>query len=116
MPDTATKDDLRDMRDTILGEMRGGFTGMFTRQDKTNGRLTEAEIAQARLDGRIKALEDAGRQQRELGRRAYDPEQVGERAAITRRDLIVFVSGVGMLWAILQGAAWIRAAVMVTTP
>lgn len=52
-----TKADLRDLRDTIVEEMRLGFAGVHRRQDTTNGRVNEAEQDVARHDIRLKNVE-----------------------------------------------------------
>ncbi len=50
------QDDLRDMRDTILAEMRIGFAGVHARQDQTNGRVGRTETEIARIEERVKTI------------------------------------------------------------
>jgi hypothetical protein len=43
MSDIVNIEELRDMRDQILGEVRRGFAGVHARQDQTNGRVLKTE-------------------------------------------------------------------------
>jgi hypothetical protein len=43
MSDVVDIEELRDMRDQILGEVRRGFAGVHARQDQTNGRVLKTE-------------------------------------------------------------------------
>lgn len=105
-----TKDDLRDMRDTIVEEMRLGFEGVHKRQDTANGRLTKAEVADERHDVRLKNLE------REIFHRAHRRGRQGagtegaeaaqeDRPALTRRELKLIVGFAAAAWAMFQGMA-----------
>ncbi len=69
-----TQDDLRDVRDTILTEMRSGFAGMHARQDKTNGRVGASEIQIALLKSRVRAAFSALNRRRKVRRDGDPPE------------------------------------------
>lgn len=99
------KNDLKDLRETIIEEMRAGFSGVYARQDQTNGRVRAGEIQSAEYNIRIKNLE------RECfphgGRRKVDPV-TRPGGKITDRDVwIVFGtlgaagSTIGFFWKLL---------------
>ena len=87
------KDDLRDLRDTILEEMRAGFSGVHQRQDITNGRVGKAEVALAEHSVRLTNME------REVFPRRRPPssptsETTAERLPITRREVYLVLAAV----------------------
>lgn len=84
----------RDLRDTLLDEMRTGFSGVYARQDKTNGRLLDAEKLVERHDERIRSLFKRLRL-----RRVTDE---GEERRITQRDVLIVVATVTITVAILK--------------
>jgi hypothetical protein len=51
----ATREDLRDLRDTLADAMRDGFKGVHDRQDKTNGRVLKTEHDVIRMDVTLQA-------------------------------------------------------------
>jgi hypothetical protein len=71
MDTPVTKSDLWDLRDSLGRTLKEGFTGVYSRQDATNGRVRQGEIISAEHSIRLKNLE------RELfpegGRRKDDP-------------------------------------------
>lgn len=90
--DTEVSAALKDVRDTILNEMRSGFTGVYARQDKTNGRLLTVEGEVVRHDERIKTLF------RKLTHRHDD----GDHRQITQRDVFICIGTVSATVAILK--------------
>lgn len=106
-----TRDDLRDLRDTIVDEMRAGFRGVHERQDVTNGRISKAEADLGRLDVRAKNLE------REVFDRhrpdaptplPVEPSPAARDRRITERDVRMLLAGasavvaiVTLLWKVL---------------
>lgn len=103
-----SKEDLRDLRDDIVGQMRELFEGVYKRQDTTNGRVRDGEIMSAQYGIRLKNLE------RELftprsGRRKVDPVVVpAQTRYITERDVRVIVATIvasttiiGTVWKVL---------------
>lgn len=56
-----TKEDLHDVRDAIIGEMRGKFSETHGRLDVMNGRVGKVERLVDRHDERIKVVEEARR-------------------------------------------------------
>lgn len=89
------KDDLRDLRDDIIEQMRELFQGVYKRQDTTNGRVRDGEILSAQYGIKIKNLERELFAQRS-GRRKADPvvipKQVADRT-ISERDVRMIVLG-----------------------
>lgn len=95
MGQAVEKDDLRDVRDTILEEMRSGFAGVHQRQDITNGRVNAGEVQGATHDAKIRNLEAVV-----FGRRDSDhaaPPVEEEQRGITRRDVAMYSAGAGSL-------------------
>lgn len=88
------KDDLRDVRDTILEEMRAGFAGVHQRQDVTNGRVNAGEVQGATHEAKIRNLEAAVFRRSEA---KPDDEQRG----ITRRDVAMLSAGACGLGAVV---------------
>ncbi len=103
-----TKDDLRDVRDTILTEMRDGFRGTNGRLDLLNGRVGRGEQGVARVDVRVKNLE------REVFERPQPrvisaPGSIDaavlaaeQRPALTRREVQVLVWVLGGVVAVCE--------------
>jgi hypothetical protein len=91
------KNDLRDVRDTILEEMRAGFAGVHERQDVTNGRVNAGEIQGATHAAKISNLEAEVFRRRSGDRGAHPPAPDGEQAGITRRDVAMFSAGAAAL-------------------
>lgn len=94
--------DLRALRDEIIEEMRAGFSGVYTRQDATNGRVRAGEILSAEHSIRLKNLE------RECfphgGRRKVDPvDRPGGR--ITDRDVWIVLGTLGAASSLI-GIVW----------
>jgi hypothetical protein len=52
------RDELRDLRDAIVEEMRLGFAGVHSRQDQTNGRVLKTEKEVAVIDERMRTVAD----------------------------------------------------------
>jgi hypothetical protein len=52
-----TRDELRDLRDDIVGRMTDGFSGVHQRLDTLNGRTSKGEVAIAAADVRMANLE-----------------------------------------------------------
>lgn len=96
MDQAVDKADLRDMRDTILEEMRTGFAGVHQRQDLTNGRVNAGEVQGATHAAKIRNLEAEV-----FGRRSSDrhPPSDAEEKGITRRDAQMVAAGASGLGA-----------------
>lgn len=105
-------DDLRDLRDTLLDEMRTGFNGIYARQDKTNGRLLVVEERTAEHRTQIRNLD---REVFHVHRRRTDPKS-GERTPITRRDVTLVVCGGAGFYAVLKALVWLGPALKGLTP
>ncbi len=94
-----TRDDLRDLRDAIVGEMRAGFEGTHERLNLVNGRVGKVEAATAAHEAKISTLN------REVfHRRASDAAPPVDPAYITKRDLYV---AVGLLTALGALVTWV---------
>lgn len=93
-----TKDDVRDMRDSIVEEMRRGFDGVYERQDKTNGRVMALEGVTTRHDEQIKNFSA----RRWRPRKDDDGDDTAENRSITRRDVYMVTLGGGGLLALLK--------------
>lgn len=102
---TVDKDDLRDLRDTILKEMREGFAGVHARQDITNGRVNAGEIQGERHDVKIRNLEAEVFHRRKTDRQAVKPKPDGDDRSISQRDVRMVALGAGGLTAIV-GFFW----------
>lgn len=100
-----TKEDLRDLRDTIVDQMRDGFSGVYERQDKTNGRLLKAEERGTEHDVKVKNLE---REVFHRHRRRADPMSTAAAATtgVTQRDVRIAAVSLGSAFAILKALAW----------
>jgi hypothetical protein len=105
MSDTVGKDDLKEVRDEIIEEMRDGFRGVFQRQDTTNGRVREGEIRAATHDIRIKHLEQGFEKQRDpFDRRHHDSGVIPEVKAepkISERDVKLVLGTLGSAGTVL---------------
>lgn len=86
-----TKDDLRDLRDTLTEQIREGFRGVHARQDTTNGRIQKVELIAAEHGVRLKNVE------REVfpssGRRDEPDER--PKGFVTERDVRVALATLG---------------------
>jgi hypothetical protein len=51
-----TREDLRELRETLTGEMRTGFAAVNQRLDRLNGRVGQLERESARQDTEIRHL------------------------------------------------------------
>lgn len=91
------KEDLRDVRDTILNEMRAGFLGVHQRQDLTNGRVNAGEIQGATHEAKIRNLEATVFARRSSDAPPVEPEQRG----ITRRDVQMVAAGASGLGVVI---------------
>lgn len=101
-----TKDDVRDLRDTLLDEMRTGFAGVHERQDKTNGRVNHAHESLAAIDVRVKNVE---REVFARPRRMASPSNAAAALAPTRTQAVADAAGLstksrGTILAYLLGA------------
>jgi len=107
MSEVSTKADVRDMRDQLLGEMREGFDRTHARLDLLNGRVSKSEIEIGKHSERIKTLFA-----RIVDRRHHERRQdeEAERRPITRRDVALIGTGLGMGLATLKFLAWISPA------
>jgi hypothetical protein len=120
MSDTVGKDDLKEVRDEIIEEMRDGFRGVFQRQDTTNGRVREGEIRAATHDIRIKHLEQGFEKQRDPFDRRHDSgiiAAVKSEPKISERDVKLVVGTLGSVGSVViffkQVLPWI---IKVLTP
>lgn len=102
---TDWKEDLRDLKNDIVTEMRSGFKGVHDRQDSTNGRIGKAEVALGELRVRTVNLE------REVFPRhrgepltpapmVSEPPQSRDRR-VTERDVRMVLAGAGGAAALL---------------
>lgn len=105
MSELVTKDDLRDVRDTIVEEMRAGFVGVYARQDKTNGRVSATEVVVGAHDVKLRNMEREVFRRRRSADSATNPD--GPRRSIQQWDVLVFVAGVGATVAVLKALAWL---------
>lgn len=103
MSDVATKDDVRDMREVVLEEMRLGFQGVYQRQDKTNGRLLAVEERSTETKTKVKGLEHEVFERPH--RATASPRD--RRHGITQRDLAIVMGTIGAMWAGLKALAWL---------
>lgn len=113
-----TKDDLRDLRDVVVEEMRDGFSGVHTRQDVTNGRLNAAELELARQQVRLatldkEVLEQQVRIEKEISERPRYQKTTtvtvdeNERPALTARELkLIIAVGGGVIGLLELLRAW----------
>lgn len=88
----------RDLRDTLLDEMRTGFSGVYARQDKTNGRLLDAEKLIERHDERIRTI--FRRIRGTNGGASHDDD--GDDRRITQRDVIIVIGTAAIVVTILK--------------
>lgn len=103
-----TKDDVRDMRDSIVEEMRAGFTGVYARQDKTNGRVQATEVVTATQDVRLKNIErEVFRRRMADKHKSAVPESDGPSRTIRQWDVTVFLGGVAAAIGLLKGLEWL---------
>lgn len=100
-------DDLRDVRDQILGEMRTGFDRTHARLDVLNGRVAKSEtdiventVEIVKHTERIKTLFTRLFERRTRERRDVEPET--EKRPITRRDVVLVVGGGAGLLAVVK--------------
>jgi hypothetical protein len=100
-----TREELReivnDVRDTITEQMARGFGAVNARLDVLNGRVGKGEVQGGEHGVRLVNLErEIFRTGRRRGSRA-DDDAPGERSSITRRDVGVFVAGIGAVVSVL---------------
>lgn len=114
LSDGSTKDDLRDMRDQILGEMRTGFDRTHARLDVLNGRVAKNETEIVKHAERIRTLFARLVERRQRDRR--DEEGETEKRPITRRDVALVVGGGAGLVAALKLLVWIGPALKAFAP
>lgn len=88
--DSVTKDDLRDLRDTLTQQITEGFAGVHRRQDTTNGRISSAEVTLADHGARLKSVEHEvfpRHRRRPASGDADDAAALELRQPITGRDV-----------------------------
>lgn len=91
---------LKDSREAIISEMRAGFLAVTTRQDQTNGRLLRVE---EKVAGHEKMLLHCP----VFDAPAPKPTAPSEQSPITRRDVWLVATTVGLLVALLKGLPWL---------
>jgi hypothetical protein len=99
MDTPVTKADLWDLRDSLGRTLKEGFTGVYSRQDATNGRVRQGEILSAEHSIRLKNLE------REMfpegGRRKTDPDARPSLTTVTERDVKLVIATLVSAFAVL---------------
>lgn len=103
---------LRDVRDSILVEMRAGFERVNGRLDVQNGRIGKLEIEVGKHAERIKTLFARMFERRHHQRREEDEH---EKRPITRRDVALVVGGGAGLLAAIKFLVWIAPALKALT-
>lgn len=82
-----TKEDLRDVRNSILREMAEGFNRVNDRLDTLNGRTVAGEVESAKHTLRISSLE-----RRVYARRRADTND--DKRTVMQRDVKMVIAGV----------------------
>lgn len=77
--------------------MRTGFSGVYARQDKTNGRLLDAEKLIERHDERIRTIF-----RRIRGTSSAAHEDDGDDRRITQRDVLIVIGTAAIVVTILK--------------
>lgn len=109
------KDDLRDLRDQLMIELRNGFTGVHARQDITNGRLNGVEKTQSAHDAKIEGLQREVYRRQEIRRNGDPlpsdvetaPPAVSGGRIVSQRDVAIVLSTVGAGLAFIKGLSWL---------
>lgn len=104
-----TKDDLRDVRDTLSEQLRDGFAGAHSRLDALNGRMGKSEVAIGQHHVRLANVEHQVFQRRRGDPDDADPGDGGAAAhMIAERDvrlvlgtLAAATAVIGFFWKIL---------------
>jgi hypothetical protein len=104
-----TRDELRDLRNDIVGRMTDGFSGVHTRLDTLNGRTSKGEVAIAAADVRMTNLEREVFRRRRVGSVDADDTgtpRVSASRAFGQREVQIFLAGGGALIAAWKFVEW----------
>lgn len=108
-----TKEDLRDLRDQVLDEMRLGFGRTHERLDILNGRIGKNEVETGKHEIRLRNVEKAVFDRRHAEpRHLSDPEQ----RSVKRRDVTLIIAGGAGLLLTIKFLVWIGPALANLTP
>lgn len=110
-----TKDDIRDVRDSVIDYMREGFDGVHKRQDITNGRINDAEQDIAMLKERTLNLDKKVSERPAYQKTTTVVVDENERPALTARELklllavgggaVALIEIIQRYWPLIQAAA-----------
>lgn len=112
MSDVSTKADLRDVRDSILDEMRAGFDRIHARLDLLNGRVSKSELEIGRHHERLKTLFARMFERRHHQRR----DAAKDQRPLTKRDIGLVVGGGAGLIAVIKFLVWMAPALAALAP